>query len=398
MKQSRIFSAALAAALILALAGCQSAGGPSGSSTGSAAGSGEGGGAGVAVQVRTVARQSISVENKVSGKVVTDSDTSIFVAANAQCTAVYVEAGDTVKAGDAICALDVASTLASYSAANISYDSAMRSYNDQAAIFDAQIALAEKNVNDLKALFEIGAASQAEIDAAEINLMTAQATKASTLSQLEAGMQNTVSSLEQMSAVLENVDSRGNVIAPVSGVITSLSAVKDSYVSPSMPVAVIDGAEQMKVQVSVSEALVPKLAVGDEADVSVSALDTTFVGAIRSVERAANVQTKLYTVTLAVPADVAGLMSGMFADVSFRTDTSADAVVVPTEAILTSNNVQYVFVVEGDAARYVEIQTGLAGSGVTEITSGLEEGARLVTVGQAYLSDGDPVRVVSEEG
>ena len=168
--------------------------------------------------------------------------------------------------------------------------------------------------------------------------------------------------------------------------------------SPSMPVAVIDGAEQMKVQVSVSEALVPKLVVGDEADVSVSALDTTFVGAIRSVERAANVQTKLYTVTLAVPADVAGLMSGMFADVSFRTDTSADAVVVPTEAILTSNNVQYVFVVEGDAARYVEIQTGLAGSGVTEITSGLEEGARLVTVGQAYLSDGDPVRVVSEEG
>ena len=388
----RMLSIALSAALVLSLTGCQKGQ--------EAGGSGSGGetAVGVAVQVTEVEQDTIAAENKVSGQVVTDSETSVFVAANAQCTAVYVEAGDTVKAGDAICALDVASTLASYSAANISYDSAMRSYNDQAAIFDAQIALAEKNVNDLKALFEIGAASQAEIDAAEINLMTAQATKASTLSQLEAGMQNTVSSLEQLSAVLENVDSRGNVIAPVSGVITSLSAVKDSYVAPSMPVAVIDGADQMKVSVSVSEALIPKLAVGSEADITISALSASFTGEIRTVEQSANPQTRLYTVTLSVPTDIEGLRSGMFADVTFRTDASVDTIVVPTEAILTKGGTQYVFVVEnGDTARYVEVQTGLTGSGVTEITSGLSQGDQLVTVGQAYLSDGDPVRVVTGE-
>ena len=70
---------------------------------------------------------------------------------------------------------------------------------------------------------------------------------------------------------------------------------------------------------------------------------------------------------------------------------------VPTEAILTSKDVQYVFVVEGDTAKYVEVTTGLTGSGVTEVTSGLTEGQQLVTVGQAYLSDGDSVRVVSGE-
>ena len=41
--------------------------------------------------------------------------------------------------------------------------------------------------------------------------------------------------------------------------------------------------------------------------------------------------------------------------------------------------------------------TGLAGNGVTEILSGLEEGAVLVTVGQSYLADGSAVRVVSGE-
>ena len=53
--------------------------------------------------------------------------------------------------------------------------------------------------------------------------------------------------------------------------------------------------------------------------------------------------------------------------------------------------------VEGDTARYVEVTTGLTGSGVTEITSGLTQGQQLVTVGQSYLADGDPVRIVSGE-
>ena len=321
-----------------------------------------------------------------------------MVGVSAKCTAVYVEAGDLVQAGEKICTLDLASTLASYNAANITYASAVQSYQDQTAIFDEQIRLAQNNVDNLKALFEIGAASQLEIDQAQLSLQQAIAGRASTLAQLEAGMQSYKSNVEQLTTVLQDVDAAGNVIAPASGTLVSLSAVENGYVSPSMPVAVIDGAEQMKVQVSVSEALVPKLSIGDQVDVAVSAAGQNFTGTIRSVEQAANVQTKLYTVTITVPADTSGLLSGMFADVTFHTDTSANTVVVPTEAILTNGNVQYVFVVEnGDTARYVEVTTGLTGNGVTEITSGLTAGEQLVTVGQSYLSDGDAVRVVSGE-
>ena len=69
----------------------------------------------------------------------------------------------------------------------------------------------------------------------------------------------------------------------------------------------------------------------------------------------------------------------------------------PSHAILTSNAVQYVFVVEDGVACYREVTTGLTGSGVTEVLEGLNEGEQLVTVGQAYLMDGDAVRVVSGE-
>ena len=391
MKQKKIFAALLAGALILSLAACQSGGESSGSQ-------GEAAPAGVAVQVQEVKVDTISTENKGSGRVVTDGQESVFVTAQAQCTAVYVEVGDAVTAGQKLCALDLASTLSSYNAASISYRSAVQSYNDQAAIFDRQIALAEKNVSDLQALFEIGAASQLEIDQAELSLDTARAQRTSTLAQLEAGMQSYKSNVEQLDAVLEHVDGAGNVIAPVSGTVVSLNAAEGGFVTASAPVAVIDGVDRMEVAVSVSEALVPKLARGDEVDVSISSLGVSTVGTIKSIDLAANMQTKLYNVTISIQEDIPGLLSGMFADVSFRTDTSADTIVIPTEAILTSNDVQYVFVVENDAARYVEISAGLTGNGVTEVTSGLKAGDMLVTVGQAYLSEGDPVRIVSGEG
>lgn len=390
MNWKRFLSLTVAGAMALAMTGCHSKEEDSSQQDDAAVG--------VAVQVQQVELSSIATDNNVSGKVAADSQTSIMVAAAAKCTAVYVEAGDEVKAGDKICTLDLASTIAAYNAAKITYDSTVNSYADQKAVLDKQIALYEKNLKDTKALFDIGAASQAEIDQAELTLMGAKNQRETALSQLEAGMQSYKSNVQQLDQVLQDVDSKGNVIAPVSGTLVSLSATENGYVSASMPVAVINGAEQMKITVSVSEALVPKLAIGDQADVAVSAAGAQFSGTVRSVEKAANMQTQLYTVTLSVPAEVSGLLSGMFAEVTFHTDQADGVITVPSQAILTSGETRYVFVVEDGTAKYVEVTLGMMGSGVTEVTSGLTAGQQLVTVGQSYLSDGDPVRIVSGEG
>ena len=359
MKKQKLLAGLLALTMALALAAC---GGEEPAEEEPAAG--------VAVQVKTVTADTISTENKVSGQVSADNESVILIATAAKCTAVYAQAGDQVQAGDKLCTLDLGSTLSSYNAARISYQAAVQSYQDQKGILDKQVSMAEDNVANTKALFDIGAASQLEVDQAGLNYQN---------------------------AVAENVDPSGNVLAPQSGTLVTMNATEGSYISNSMPLIVIDGAEQMKVTASVSETLVPKLSAGDTATVYVSAADQTFTATIRSVERAANMQTKLYNVVLTVPADVDGLLNGMFADVTFHTDVSENTIVVPTEAILTSNDVQYVYVVESDTAKYVEVTTGLTGSGVTEVTSGLTEGQQLVVVGQAYLADGDPVRVVSGE-
>lgn len=365
MKHTRTISTVLAAAMILSLAACQSGEEDSSQTDVPPA---------WRFRWRRYPARPSPQRTRCLAKVVADGQESILWLSMPSVPLSMWRPGDTVSAGEKICTLDMASTLSSYNAANISYSSAVQSYQDQKAVFDSQIALYEKNLSDLKALKEIGAASQLEIDQAELQLESAVATRNSTLSQLEAGMQSYKSNVEQLATVLENVDSGGNVISPVAGTVVTLNATEGGYVSASMPVAVVEGVDTMKVQVSVSEALVPKLGQGDEADVTISSLGVSTVGTIRGIEKAANAQTKLYTVTVALDEDIEGLLSGMFADVTFHTDTSADAVVVPTEAILTSGSTQYAFVVEDGVAKYTEVTIGLTGNGVTEVTSGLSEG------------------------
>ena len=350
--------------------------------------------AGVAVRTVTIGTETIATENKVVGKIGAEDEATIMVGSSAKCTAVYKNAGDTVQAGEKIAALDFGATIANYTAARIGYNSAVQSYNDQKAIFEKQVKLAEDNVANTKALFEIGAASQLEIDQAELNYQSAVAGMNGTLAQLESGIQSAKSGLEQLGIIMDNMDLSGNVIAPISGTLVTLNVTEGGFTSASMPVAVINGADQMKVTTQVSETLVPQLHIGNEATVYVSSADKTFTATIRSVDRAANYQTQLYTVTLTVPAEVTGLISGASAEVTFHTNVSENTIVIPTEAILTGTDGQYVFVAENGNARRCTIDTGLTGSGVTEVLSGLAVGEQLITVGQAYLVDGSAVRVV----
>ena len=195
--------------------------------------------AGLAVQVETVLPGSIATENRVSGQVSADNSSTILISSTAKCTAVYFQAGDLVEAGDVLCTLDLGSSLASYSAARISYDAAVQSYQDQKVVLDRQVQLAADNVANTQALFEIGAASQLEVDQAQVNYDTAVASRNSTLAQLEASIENARSGLDQLDTALENVDSSGNVIAPLSGTLATMNAVEGSFISTSTPLAII---------------------------------------------------------------------------------------------------------------------------------------------------------------
>lgn len=353
----------------------------------------------VAVEIAKVERSSLSAESTVSGEVAAGEQTSAYVGLSALCTEVYVEVGDTVKKGDLLCTVDLSNLWANYDTANMSYQNAQQNYNDQAALLQKQVDLAAQNLEDTQALFEVGAASQAEIDSAQLSYDNAVAGKTSTLNQLEVAIKSAKDSLDQITSSLAGVDKSGKVTAPISGTILSCTAAKNSYVSAGVPVATIEANDKIEISVPVAETLLPKIKVGDKVDVSVSALSREFQGTIKEIDKSANATTHLYGVTISVPSSASsGLRSGIFADVTFYTDTQSNVVVVPTEAIQTGTDGQYVFTLDANnIAHQVTVETGLVGESVTEITSGLEGGETLVTVGQFYLSDGAAARVVASE-
>ena len=386
MKQ-RIFSFLLALGCVFALSACGQEEEPETESEATA------------VEITKVERGSISAESSVSGQVVSGNQESVFVALSARCTKVYVEAGDTVSAGQTICTVDIAATMANYKTAQMSYANAQKSYADQSAVLSQQVAQAEKNLSDTQALFEMGAASQLEVDTAKLQLDNARASMNSALDQLQVGMQNYKATMEQIEASLANINGNGNVVAPISGNIVSLSATENGFLSPGAPVATIDSTSDMEIQVGVSEALVGKLRTGGNVSVRVDSANKEFQGTIASIDKGANANTHLYGVSIKVPAGYTnGLLSGMFADVVFYTDTQRDVVIVPTEAIQTGIDGSYVYTLDSEnIAHRVPVETGLVGDGETEITSGLSGGETLVTVGQFYLSEGAEARVVTPE-
>jgi len=90
------------------------------------------------------------------------------------------------------------------------------------------------------------------------------------------------------------------------------------------------------------------------------------------------------------------ILAGMFATVSLVTNSRTDVPVIPRPALIKTYGTWIVFVVPKDSsvARRKEVVLGLEDETRVEIISGLEVGEQLVSEGQNFLTDGDPVRIV----
>jgi multidrug efflux pump subunit AcrA (membrane-fusion protein) len=90
------------------------------------------------------------------------------------------------------------------------------------------------------------------------------------------------------------------------------------------------------------------------------------------------------------------ILAGMFATVSLVTNSRVDVPVIPRAALIKTYGTWIVFVVPPDSAvaRRKEVTLGLESESMVEILTGLETGEQVVSEGQNFLTDGDPVRIV----
>jgi membrane fusion protein (multidrug efflux system) len=102
-------------------------------------------------------------------------------------------------------------------------------------------------------------------------------------------------------------------------------------------------------------------------------------------------RTRTAEVKLGAPV---ALIPGMFARLKLTLQTAAEAVAVPTEAVLVLPNGEKVayLLKDGKAQRRV-VQTGLETGGKVQIISGIQPGETVVTAGNEKLKEGMAVKV-----
>jgi multidrug efflux pump subunit AcrA (membrane-fusion protein) len=186
------------------------------------------------------------------------------------------------------------------------------------------------------------------------------------------------------------------VISTISGTVLSVPANLGDTVSVSTAVYVIGDLTNLVVETFVPERFSNAAQRGLGALVSLEALPgETFAATVSEVSPVLDPASRTLRIHLHFNQMDSRIRAGMFATVSLVTNTRRDVPVIPREAVINTYGSWLVFVIDGrNTARRRTITLGLENENSIEVLEGLELGDRVVSAGQNFLSDGDPVRIV----
>jgi RND family efflux transporter MFP subunit len=90
------------------------------------------------------------------------------------------------------------------------------------------------------------------------------------------------------------------------------------------------------------------------------------------------------------------LKPGMFGTVKIIIRRSNDAILIPIAALVERENSRVVFAVNNEKATLVKPEIDIQEGDMISVLSGIEEGNRVIVIGQQNVNDGDEVRVTEE--
>lgn len=187
------------------------------------------------------------------------------------------------------------------------------------------------------------------------------------------------------------------LVSPIEGVVTRIDTpVAGINITPATAVFTISNPNELVFSANIDEVDIAGVVVGQKALVTLDAFaDEEFEGNVTWVSFA-SITTRgggtAFRAKISLPA-VEGLKLGMNGDVEVILDSRSDVLLVPTSAVQRRKEKRFVFLVQGNRVKIVEVSTGLSTDEFTEITQGLEEGQEVVTRGISKLKDGQKIRV-----
>ncbi|MDR3248897.1 MAG: efflux RND transporter periplasmic adaptor subunit [Treponema sp.] len=190
--------------------------------------------------------------------------------------------------------------------------------------------------------------------------------------------------------------SESPVVTTIGGTVLSAPLNPGDTVGLSTAVYVIGDLSNLVVETFVPERFSNAARRGLGAEVSLEALPgELFPATVNEVSPVLDPASRTLRIRLRFNNRDARIRAGMFATVSLVTNTRRDVPVIPRGAVINTYGSWIVFVVdERNIARRREVTLGLENETLLEVLEGLELGDRVVSAGQNFLSDGDPVRIV----
>jgi membrane fusion protein, copper/silver efflux system len=185
-----------------------------------------------------------------------------------------------------------------------------------------------------------------------------------------------------------SVQARVSITAPISGVVAELGAREGAAVAMGTPLFRINGLNTVWVNAEVPEAQAAQVRPGNAVTATTSGGEP-LQGKVGAVLPEIDATTRTLKVRVELPNPKRQLVPGMFATLHFKPSARADALLIPSEALIATGERNLVMLAQDNGSFMpVEVERGLEVDGRTEIRKGLQAGQRVVLSGQ-FLIDSE---------
>jgi len=363
-----------------------------------------------------VQTQDLTVRVEVSGTVIPISTVNVSPNTSGRLAALYVDQGDRVKAGQTVARMDsealqakLAQSKAQLSQAEAGYKKVRTGSRSeeigraraQVAAAQAQADLNRERAERYRSLARAGAISQDQIDEVLSEERSAHASLREAQQQLQevstgsrpediaSAMGRVKAARAQVAMAQKQLDDT-IIRAPFDGIVTQKYATVGAIVTPTTSASatlsatstsIVALASELEIKVNVPETDIAQVKNGQRVEIVADAYpDRTFEGRVRLIAPEAVVEQNVtsFQVRVQLVSGQSELRSGMNIDATFIGERVADALVVPTVAIVTRQGKTGVLVPDEQGKEQIRLVTlGETQDGKARVLKGLSSGERV---------------------
>ncbi|MCC5943636.1 MAG: efflux RND transporter periplasmic adaptor subunit [Bernardetiaceae bacterium] len=178
------------------------------------------------------------------------------------------------------------------------------------------------------------------------------------------------------------------ITAPFSGIIGLREISLGSYVSPADRVATLQQIDPIKLDFSVPEKHLSEIKKGMDIHFTLTGNAKIYDGKIYAIEPQIDTETRSLRMRAILPNKENTLKPGAFAEIRITLETFKDAIVVPSEALVSEITGQKVYLLKNGKVQSAPVETGIRNERTVQVTKGIEANDTLIITGLMFIKDG----------